>query len=92
MKFASTVVYVSNNICPTRQCIRSFICFGEINKRWRKLKGQSRMDIPETRATLGTRHNLKKRNKIKKNTTRTTKKMSNKHGSRQKNGCEPRHS
>jgi hypothetical protein len=45
---------------------KTFICFGGINKRWRKLKGQSRMDIPETLATLGTRHNLKKRNKIKK--------------------------
>jgi len=35
-----------------------------INKRWRKLKGQSRMNNPETQATLGhkTQDKVKKKN------------------------------
>jgi hypothetical protein len=56
--------FVKENIDLDQKSISPWEVFS--NKRWRKLKGQSRMDIPETRATLGTRHNLKKRNKIKK--------------------------
>jgi hypothetical protein len=53
------------------------------NKRSRKPKGQSRMDNPETPATVGTqdtgRRQTKHKNTTQHNTTQKTKKMSNTH-------------
>ena len=53
-----------------------------INKRYRKLKGQSIMDNPKKQATLGTQDKRRRQTKQNKNTTRSTTEMSNPHSSK----------